>query len=283
MKGRILVLLAMASLSAGAAAQTAPISRTVPVIYTGTVTSSASDTIMVRQPDGTLARYTGPLPDFPYKVGYQVTISFDATLPTRAFYDSGVYQGQIAADGIYRIGISSPYYNGGLTPGGVGSGSIPEVSGPIGGALNAGQPTNLNMTIVYDYNADTYSIVAAGDFSSGAYAGPGYKFDAASGSYVGCAGGAACTTYAGADPILFGLRQNADGSIATGNVGIMSTDPGSGTGTGFFSLLFSGSWNLPSFGGGGGATPVPEPGMLGLFAGAVAVVFRRRRKRPDPA
>ncbi len=280
MLGRIAITAALVLTPLTASAQTAPISRTITLTYAGTVTQSASDTLMIRQPDGSLTRYTGPLPEFPYKVGDQVSISFNATVPTRAFYDTGIYQGQLAADGIYRIEVTSPYYNGGTTPDGIGNSTAADVSGPIGPALNAGQPTNTRMTIVYDYNADTYSILGAGDFSSGANAGPGYFYNAASTQYVGCTGGAACTTYAGADPILFQLRQNADGSMGTGNIGVMSTDLTSGTGTGFFSLLFSGAWNLPTFGGaGGGPTPVPEPGMLGLFAAAFAVLPLRRRLR----
>lgn len=276
-----IVIAALAGLAAvPAMAQTAPVSRTITLTYSGVVTQGAGDTIMIRQPDGSLTRYTGPLPDFPYKPGDQIAISFDATVPTRAFYDSGTYRGQLAADGIYSIRVSSPYYNGGTSPGGIGNSTAADVTGPISPALNSGQPTNTLMTIVYDYNADSYSISAAGDFLSSAYAGPGFRYDAGSGQYVSCTTSSSCLTYAGADPILFALRQNADGTIGTSNIAIPSTDLASPAGTGFFSLLFSGSWNLPVFGG-GGATPVPEPGMLGLFAAAFAVLpfrFRRRRK-----
>lgn len=260
-------------------AQTAPISRTVPVTFTGVVSSTAADTMLVRQPDGSYTSFAGALPDLPYLKGDPVTISFNATLPTRAFYDSGAYQGQISADGIYRISVASPYYTGGGTAGGVGSSTVADVSGPINPALNSGQPTNTRMTIVYDYNTDSYSIEGGGNFASGAYAGPGYLYDAATGSYVPCSGGTACNTSASQDPVLSGIAAgtgNSATTIQSGNFLVRSTDNSSGTGTGFFSWLFSGSWNLPQF---GGATPVPEPGMLGLFGSGLAALVWRRRKR----
>jgi hypothetical protein len=266
--------------STGAAAQTAPISRTVQVTFSGIVSSTAADTMLVRQPDGSLATFQGQLPPLPYAQGDPITISFNATLPTRAFYDSGAYQGQTAADGIYRIRVANPYYTGGTTAGGIGSSTSADVSGPINPALNSGQPTNSLMTIVYDYNTDSYSIEGGGDFLSSAYSSPGYIYDAASQTYIACSSGVTCST-SGPDPILTGLRAgpgNSATTIQSGNIAVQSTDLTSGTGTGFFSWLFSGSWNLPQFGGGGGTAEVPEPGMLGLFGGAVAFLALRRRR-----
>jgi hypothetical protein len=131
---------------------------------------------------------------------------------------------------------------------------------------------------VYNYNTDSYSIESGGNFGSAYYAGPGYLYDAASGSYVACSGISTCTGNAGTDPVIFNLAGSADGSaISTGGITINSNDPTSGTGTGFFSWLFGGSWNLPQFSG--GANEVPEPGSLLLFGGATAFIARRRRKR----
>ncbi len=264
--------------SAVAAAQTAPISRTVPITFTGVVSSSASDTLMVRQPDGSLTPYTGPLPDYPYAKGDAVSISFNATLPTREFYDS-VYTGQKAADGIYRITVSSPYYNGGTAPGGIGNSTVADLLGPIDPALNSGQPTNTRMAIVYDYNTDSYAIEGSGSFFSGAYSAPGYLYDAVSGTYrlCGVSGQPSCLPGAGYDPILTALSGGADGtSVNLGNVRVLSNDPSGPVGTGFFSLAFLGSWNLPQY---GGATQVPAPGMLGLFGAAIASVGLRRSRR----
>ncbi len=273
---------AMVALASGATiaqTQTAPISRTIPVTFTGVVSSTAADTILVRQPDGSMATFSGPLPPMPYAQGDPVTVSFNATLPTKAFYDSGLYQGQIAADGIYRIGLSSISFTSNL-PGGIGNSSNPDVSGPINPVLNFGQPTNTRMTIVYDYNSDSYSIEGGGNFASGAYSSPGYIYDAASGAYVACSNDQTCRALGSNDPVLSVFSAgtgNSATTIQSGNFRINSTDPSSGTGTGFFSWLFSGSWNLPQFNG--GATAVPEPGMLGMFGGGFAALIWRRRRR----
>jgi len=272
-------LFALAQIVPGAAAaQTVPISRTIPVTFTGVVSSSAADTLMVRQPDGSMTPYTGPLPDYPYARGDAVSISFNATLPTREFYDS-VYTGQKATDGIYRITVSSPYYNGGTAPGGIGNSSVADVFGPIDPALNSGQPTNTRMTIVYDYNTDSYAIDGSGSFFSGAYSAPGYFYDAVSGAFrlCGVSGQPSCLPGAGYDPILTALSGGADGTtVNLGNVRVLSNDPSSPAGTGFFSLAFLGSWNLPQF---GSAAQVPEPEMLWLFGTAIATVGLRRRRR----
>ncbi len=267
------------AMPAAVLSQSAPISRTIPVTFSGVVSSTAADTILVRQPDGSLSTFTGPLPDLAYAKGDPVTISFNATLPTKAFYDSGLYQGQIAADGIYRITLASQPYIG-SSIGGIGVSTPADVSGPINPTDNFGQPTNTRMTIVYDYNADSYSIEGGGNFASGAYSSPGYIYDAASGSYVACSNSQSCRVSAQIDPIISSIGAGAGNSATTvqsGNFRIISTDPSSGTGTGFFSWLFSGSWNLPQFTG--GATQVPEPGTLLLFGIASAAVAGRRRKK----
>lgn len=261
-------------------AQTAPISRTIPVTFTGVVSSTAEDTLLIRQPDGSFATYQGPLPDLGYTKGDPVTVSFNATLPTKAFYDSGVYRGQIAADGIYRIQLATAAYGGGGSTG-IGAATIPDVSGPIAPADNSGQPTNVRMTILYDYNADSYSIEGSGGFTAGAYSSPGYIYDAASGSYLACSNAFSCRTSASMDPILTGLNGSTDGTqIATGNIRVATSNLTSGTGTGFFSWLFSGSWNLPQYRS--GPVDVPEPGMTILFGLGWGVLVGRRiaaRKR----
>jgi hypothetical protein len=139
MRKMIALAVVVAGLPAAALGQTAPISRTIPVTCTGVVSSTAADTVLVRQPDGSYASFVGDLPALPYAKGDPATISFNATVPTRAFYDSGVYHGQTASDGIYRITVSSPYYNGGGSAGGIGNSTAADVSGPINPALNSGR------------------------------------------------------------------------------------------------------------------------------------------------
>jgi PEP-CTERM motif len=258
------------------------------VTFAGIVANDVTNEIRIRQPDGSYAPFTGPVPEYPYKKGDAVTLSFNATVPTQAFYAAGgPYQGQIAADGIYNINLQAPFFSGGGGPGGIGNVTTPDVSGPITAAPNSTQPTNTRLTIVYDSNADTYSLQfptstavnGPASFVSGAYTGPGYTYDAATGTLASCVG-------VGCGPAgsqNFALSGSSDTSISAPIIGIFGTTPGAGAASGsfagVFNLLFSGSWNLPTFNG-GGATQVPEPGMMLLFGGgALALIARRRRKQ----
>lgn len=276
----IFAIALLASAPMTAQAQTAPISRTVQVTFTGVVSSTAADTMLVRQPDGSMTTFQGSLPPLPYAQGDPVTLSFNATLPTKAFYDSGAYRGQVAADGIYRITLADPYYTGGGTIfNGIGNSTAADITGPINPTMNFGQPTNTRMTIVYDYNNDSYSIEGGGNFFSGAYTSPGYIYDAATKSYLACSNEMTCKGTPDLDPIQTTLFASGANTIQSGNIRVTSNDPTSGTGTGIFSWLFSGSWNLPQFNP-GGVVQVPEPGMLGMFGMAsLALVWRRRRAR----
>lgn len=273
--GRIAIAaatLAITLVPLAAQAQTAPISRTITLTYTGTVTNAAADTIKVRQPDGSYVPYTGPLPDLPYANGDAVSISFNATMPTKAFYDSGVYQGQVAADGIYRIRVST-YPTGGTSQ--LGYAGPSDVSGPISYSPNYGEPPFTSMALVYDYNTDSYSIDGGGNYLATAMWGPGYVFDAA-GNLV------ACQFQTCAPPQYdynsFALRGGADGSTITAtNIGIYNPVNGDSR-AGLWNLGFTGSWNLPKFGS-SGPISVPEPSMLILFGGGAAFAMARRRRR----
>jgi hypothetical protein len=96
---------AIAPLASTARAQT----TTVPVTFNGTVSISASDTVSIRQADGSYAAYTGSLPAFPYQDGQAVSISFNATVPSAAWYAANPSAAAMtqAADGVYRITLYS--------------------------------------------------------------------------------------------------------------------------------------------------------------------------------
>jgi PEP-CTERM motif len=278
------VLVAMSTTQA--LAQTAPVSRTIPVIFSGVVTNDVTNEIKIRQPDGSFAPFAGPVPDYPYKVGDEVKISFNAVVPTQAFYaPGGPYRGQVAADGLYRInvggqtGSGSGFFPG---PGGVGAITSPNVSGPITPNANT-LATSVRMTIVYDSNADSYSL----EFPNGSWSmfnlnGPSYTYDQTSGALaatsVACPGG-----------VTFGCNENNPGGFAFNgtettavarNIPIFTPVTPTPTSfiAGLFNLNFGGKWNLPTFGS-GGATQVPEPGMMLLFAGGVGALVARRRKK----
>ena len=284
MKMKIAVALLLAtpmSLPAPALAQAAQY-REVPVTFTGIVANDVTDTIMLRQPNGTSVPYTGPMPSYPYQKGDQVSISFNTILPTKAYYDDPSYSGQIAADGIYRINVFGPG-----NPGTDFFGVAPDfdVSGPMTPTSNAGQPLSVSgMTIVYDSNADSYSL----DFANSGWVAslmdsPGFLYDPTGGSLSAsrssCLGGSpsSCIDSGDGGFTLTGGAANAGATIP-----IYSSGAGSYV-AGLFNLLFSGSWNLPTYGSGTGSTggtQVPEPGMALLFGiGAWAMVARQRKRK----
>lgn len=277
-----------------AQAQLAGQSRPITVTFSGVVTNSATDTIRIRQSDGTFTNYTGPLPDFPYRDGEQVSISFNTVVPTAAYYD---YIGQTAVDGIYRVALVGPN-NGTTNP----FGQVRSVSLPGGTRVtdNSGQPFSVGgLSIVYNANSDSYSIdfgappaynqPANGVGVIGLLDGPGLAYDPVTQTFSRvnstCVGGSS-TGCALGGPGGYNFRLASD-SVSTGNVPIFGPDPNGVGGPlsailGLFDFGFSGSWNLPTYGAGSPVDPVevPEPSMLLLFGGGVAALAARRRRRP---
>jgi hypothetical protein len=282
---RIATLLAPLLAAAMPSQAVAALYREIPVTFTGVVANDVAGSIMIRQPDGSSIPYTGPVPDYPYKKGDTVSISFNTILPTQEYYTDPGYTGQIAADGIYRINVFGPGNTGtdffGVAP-------DFDVSGPMTPTSNAGQDLSVNgMTIVYDSNADSYSM----DFANSGWIAslmdaPGFLYDPALGTLSAsrstCLGGSPgnCINFGDGGFTLTGGATSAGATIP-----VYSSDPASYV-AGLFNMLFTGTWSLPTFGassGGGstGGTEVPEPGMALLFGiGAWAVVARQRKQRP---
>lgn len=246
-----------------AQAQTAP----VEIKFVGTITASAPDTLMVRQADGSLKPWTGPLPDFPYVTGDQITVSFTATPGQPA----------ISSDGIYRysiVGASQPASGSGYAR----LGSL-DVSGPVAPSGDWNGATGL--LLVYNSNTGTYSLeMPTGSYLLGEFDGPGYTYDPATNTMA-----PSSTT---GDP-RFGCSDQGSGCFnVTGTMGsgavnqapIYGTD---GSLRGFFSMLFSGDWFVNGVKQAGGVTQVPEPGQTGLFAMALAALIWRGRRRTRPA
>lgn len=252
---RLIALLALTLAFAfqPAAAQTAPVT----VQFVGTITGSAADTLTINgQP------WTGPLPDFPYITGDQITVSFTATPGQPA----------TSADGIYRftvVGPSQPASGAGYAS----IGSM-DVSGPIAAAGSWSGATGI--LLVYNSNTGSYSIeMPNNQYLLGEFDGPGYSYDPVSGSV-------ALTSTTG-DP-RYGCGDqgsgcfNLTGTMSSGSIRapVYGTD---GSTRGFWSMLFSGDWFVNGVMQPGGATQVPEPGQLGLFVLAlVPLVLRRRGK-----
>jgi PEP-CTERM motif len=272
-----------ALMSESAVAQGAPQTRTIPVTFTGVVANDVTRTIYVPQPDGTPTRFTGAVPDYPYRPGDTVTISFNAIVPTRAAYEAGGALANVAsADGIYRIAVSNPFYNGNSRPLGIGNSTIADPSGPINPIPTFGQPTNTRMTLVYDSIADSYSIDFGnnGGLLSSAYNAPTYNYDPAAQTLTPCQG----TTCAYSDSSFLPntVLTGSATQVVVNRVTVPQSVPNdpfrNGIIAGFFDLFINGSWNLPSYTP-GGPVDVPEPAMTLLFAGGAAAVIRRRRRR----
>jgi hypothetical protein len=260
---------------------TGPTQNRIRVVFTGTVTNDVTDSISIRQPNGTFAPYTGPVPDYPYSRGDTVTISFETVAPNRNFYNSPAYTGQVAADGIYRINVTSPATG---FSGGPGFTNRADVSGPI---TQENVPLRLSgITLVYNANDDLYSL----DFPRDSWFAS--SFDAPSYSYNGATGAlssspTACTGV-GCDDAGLTLRGTQNSVTITDGFGrgipIGGTDASGGPGLmGYLSSLsLSGSFNFGTFGGGstgGGPIDVPEPGTVFLFGGGAAALAARRRRK----
>ncbi len=261
---------------------TGPTTNRLNVTFTGTVTNDVTNQIRIRQPNGTTALYQGPVPEYPYRQGDTVSISFQTDVPNRNFYNSPAYTGQVSADGLYRIRVTSP---------GTGSSSGPgftnrlDVSGPI---TQESVPLRLSgLTLVYDSDADTYSLeLPTGTWFASSFDAPSYSYDARTGALISSP--TACT----------GVQCEDAGLVIRGTQDSVTINDGFGRGipiggtdsTGAPSLLgfldglnLSGVFNFPIFGsgggGGGGPIDVPEPSMILLFGGAAGAVIRRRRKK----
>ncbi len=286
-KVRAFVIAAALFASAGAAhAQVfavAPGVNRVRLTFTGVVTNDVTDTIMIRQPlNGGLVPYTGPKPDYPYKNGDALTISFTADVPNKDYNGpSGPYSGQTAVGGIYKFDLQGSR----STSFGTVS-SIPVNAGPITGSPNASGasgPFITGLSILYDANADSYTLdIGSNGWQIGNYATPFYQYDQATNSLSSRGG---CVQQSALDCSLNSFQFKGDATSAnygvtnTANPGIPIVIPQTDTPIGFLSaLFFSGSWNLPLSGGSSGSTDVPEPGMTILFASGVAAMMRRRRK-----
>ena len=130
-----------------AVTQSAPMMETVPVTYTGLAMDWFADSIRIVQPDGSLAEYTGPIPNLPLGAGDTVSFTFNVNKPRGISFDTTTYKGQVAADGTYKIAVNQNLDASGATWQVVGGGAV---QGNGGSAMGNGTPPKASYSVAYD-------------------------------------------------------------------------------------------------------------------------------------
>lgn len=270
-------------LATALSAQTAtPTQKQITVTFTGVVENGPDQSIMIRQPDGSLVPFTGPVPDYPYRTGDNVTVSFTTTVPTAGYYE--LNPAAKSVDGIYRIGVYGPANGPASSP--FGYTTNLDASGPLGPTQNLGQAYGTNgITIVYNANNDQYSLeLPSGSWTAGVFDLPSFYYDAATGQLSLAPSSCYFGARSGCDVVGIGgvsIGSTDLNTVSTSNVPIWTSQAPSSQQPsilGYFKLGLSGSWNIPSY----GSEPidVPEPSTLLLFGfGAGGMVWRKRRAK----
>lgn len=247
------------------------------IAFDGYVQNQPSDGVMLRTYDPatgyTLVPFTGPVPEYAYDQGDAVTFTLTTFVPSAADLASGRYDAAKQPDGTYRIPLVGPNNAG---SNGVGVVTEFDVSGPIQSTLNSGQRLGgSGLSVFIDPRDSSYTLGTDTGWLFSLFDAPSYSYDPVTGVLsprsTSCETNCALTGDGG-----FALRSDDLTSIATTNIPIYGTDRSV---RGFFSMLFSGNWSLPTYQP-GNPTSVPEPSMLLLFgAGALSVMRRRRADR----
>jgi hypothetical protein len=265
-------LLASIGFASSAVAQTGP--GFVDFTFTGTVTQAANDTIVARNPGGSLTTLSGDqIPDYRYSPGDQLTTRFRFLTNQSAFADP-------RCNGRYSLGFTQQL----RVIGAACSVELASVQTPfgqvgLGGSGGDSYNTVVGLELLRDPAGD-YSIAMPTGSYSMRYVGVNpYYYDSATGELRAPNNNICIDAFNCPDGAITGTPTGWTTSIPiAGDFGLVR--PGLNVGynagsAGIFSVA-----GLFSFGsnGGGNPTDVPAPSGVLLFGGAVAALIARRKK-----
>ncbi len=250
---------------------------TIRVEFSGTVTSSITDEITVRDSSGNLVPYSGPVPDYPFETGDAITIGFDAVVPTGETIAAGLVPP--SADGIYSFQIGPRPDQLDQFPQ---NASYINLSGSEGITGSGNFSTDGGLSIVYDANNDTYQLNPTGAGVGGDLFGVGF-FDAPVLVYDQNADMLSTALFSDLLPLSQSTIAWSGTGDDAGRIPLPILNYANGQFTGFSgnstgsNLRFTGGWNIPLFGR-GEPVQVPEPPIAILFGIAAAGFWARRRR-----
>lgn len=251
-----------------ASAQSTP-SGFIDFTFTGTVSSSANDTIVARNPDGSATAFSGDaVPDYRYRVGDLLTSTFRFASDEPALSNA-------ACGGRFTLAFASQG-GGGCTV------TLSQVNTPfgrvgMGGTGGDAQGAVVGLELVRDATTGAFSV----DMPSGSYSmryvgvNP-YYYDSATQTLTGpdsnaCVDAFNCPT---------GMIRGTSSTMSFGDIPIAgdfgTVRPGYDVG---YNAGSAGTFAVSgAFGFGSPPVEVPEPSMLLLFGGGAATIMMRRRK-----
>ncbi len=226
--------------------------RIVPVSYFGRVAYDGG--IDIFQPDGSTARYAGPVPTLPVSPGDVVRFKYEAQVPVGLSGGATQYTGLKAVDGLYDISFHSPNLASGRTAGkgGVSPDAFKKPGGGFKGGAGGNGGTSGSNGVAF--NSNTGETKPLGEVQQ-PVAEPAAE-PVAPLAAVTVSQEPAAQKNAPPKPAAAAVTQTKSGA---------APEEASKTPE---------NWDTPNP---GGPIPVPEPGSMLILAAGTAAIFGRRR------